>query len=271
MENIRLWYSPSSFTRGIRYDTNEIDKLAKSEYILPDGKFNDKTWNYLNLDVKSYEKTFEKVLDGKRLKDIIINRNNPIVIDLMASPGTLDELINKQILKGRGLAVSLLDHDYKEKYKNTSKLSAYEAPNIRWLQENLALPKTWKKIDDWLNEEKENKAHLIMARPIDGWDYFPENEFLYGMLLNNMWSKLDPNEGVLLFQTPKNCFLVEKYISLALIYESLRKTVDIRFDQGNSEYGVPFVTTRPTMMITKHPDSPKLLMHNVPTLLDLYK
>lgn len=96
-------------------------------------------YGFMNSSISSYEESFKFVLQGKTIADLIRTRPAPIVIDLMAPPGTVHDLLS-EFPNGRGLAVSLLDHRVDRFIEPVQK--SYKAENIKWLPEDITHPGT---------------------------------------------------------------------------------------------------------------------------------
>lgn len=103
-----------------------------------------------------------------------------------------------------------------------------------------------------------DKAHLIMERGMVGLSSLPARKKLFGALLNRAWSLLDPDGGILLFETPRRDVLLEKGIVLKDWVNSLQKVVDTRYFPGIIRDYDP-VTEGGKIMITRTLNSPSSL------------
>lgn len=208
-------------------------------------------WGYMNEPISSYEESFANVLEGRNIADLIRMRVAPIVIDILAPPGSVYDLLSS-FPKGRGLAVSLPDHQMQEMRSDVQEI--YRAENVRWLPEDITHPGTWTNIEKWLGGDK---AHLIMERGMGGLDWLPVNKRLYGILVNRAWSNLDPDGGILLLETPRREQVLKKGIDIDSWVKSLQKIADVKYDPGYSKNGIRFEYGK--VMITRTPNSPSIL------------
>lgn len=224
----------------------------RKRYIDPWGKPVRRDWGFINEPISSYEESFKNVLEGKTITGLISNHSAPIVIDLMAAPRTVYDLLSASP-NGRGLAVSLPDHKPSDMREDIEEI--YSAKNVRWLAEDITHPGTWNDIEQWLAGDK---AHLIMERGMGGLGWLPMNKKLLGILVNKAWSFLDPNGGILLFETPRRDELLKKGVDLAAWVKSLQVVVDIKYDPGKIEVSDPRVEFA-KIMITRAPNSPLII------------
>ena len=205
-------------------------------------------FSILNSPVTEYERTFAQVLQGKKLVDLIKNRSVPVVIDLLSPPGTVYELL-LPFSEGRGLAVSLPDHDIQKEFEHT-----YGADNVKWLHEDVTRSKTWVDIKKWL---KGDKADLIMERGKGGLGSLPENSMFYQDLLNKAWGNLSTESGILLFELPPKTFLLHKGIPIDDWVKKLQeKNIDVKYDDGG------YTANTGKIMITRTLQSPTTLPLN---------
>src|SRR5664280_2218151 len=160
-------------------------------FYAPNGKPIERVWGYHNEPVASYEESFQNVLNGKSIADLIQNQEKPTVIDLMAPPRTVHDLLSN-FPQGRGLAVSLPDHKIDGFKPNIQ--AVYNSDNVLWLPEDITRSETWKHINEWLGNDK---ANLVMERAIAGLTYLPVNKNVLGTLVSKVWNKVDSNGGIL--------------------------------------------------------------------------
>lgn len=120
---------------------------ARKQYISPWGIV-ERTWGFHNERIESYEDSFVNVLSGKSIADLIKNRSNPVVIDLMGAPFTIHDLLT-QFPTGRGLAVSLQDH--KIDYLRDDIQKTYQLERVKWLAGDITHSNTWREIEQWLD------------------------------------------------------------------------------------------------------------------------
>lgn len=206
----------------------------------------------MNEPISSYEESFKFILDRKTIPDLIRTHSAPIVIDLLAPPRSVYDLLSG-FPNGRGLAVSLPDHSIDEVGKDIQ--DAYKAKNVKWLTGDITHPGTWVDIEQWLAGDK---AHLIMERGWAGIDSITVNKKLVREFIKRVWSFLSPESGVLLLETPHSDELLKRDVDLNAWVKSLQDVVDIEYEP---EHTAPIGGTlyRPTIMITRTPNSPSSL------------
>ena len=151
-------------------------------------------WGAYDSNIKNYEITFEKVLNGKKIKDLLKDKEKPIVVDLMAPTGTIhslsEELSKKEMM---GIAVSLEDLRTDTKRKRETGL------NITQIAGDILLPSTWNKLKEQLQGRK---ADLIMERAVCGFDCIPQDLGIGAHLLNKAWKLLSRDNGIFLVEIP---------------------------------------------------------------------
>lgn len=224
----------------------------RKRYLDPSGKPARGFWGYMNEPISSYEESFANVLEGRNIVDLIRMRPAPIVVDILAPPGSVYDLLSS-FPKGRGLAVSLPDHQMQEMRSDVQEI--YRAGNVKWLSEDITHPGTWVNIEKWLDGKK---AHLIMERGMGGLDWLPVNKKLYGILINRAWANLDHDGGTLLFETPRRELVLKKGIDIDAWVKSLQEVVGVKYDPGNPKSHSPLFEYG-KVMITRTPSSPAIL------------
>ncbi len=204
-------------------------KTSRKIYTNSKGETVDWSWGYHNEPIESYEDTFQHVLEGKKISDLLAGKEDPIVIDLMGAPRTTHDLLS-EFPMGRGLAVSLADHDpdkFNEYFRNF-----YKSEKVTWLDKDITKPEAWRSIETWLDGKQ---ADLIMERAIAGLELLPAHKKMYGILLNQAWKNLSNNNGVLLFETPRRDELMQNGINLDTWAENLKSVVEVKYDPGRPE------------------------------------
>lgn len=224
----------------------------RNRYLDAQGASIRRIWRIHNESVQSYERSFGAVLEGRTLNDLISSRLVPIVIDLMAPPRTVHDLL-LPFHDGRGLAVSLPDHNLKDVREDLREI--YKMDKIKWLPEDITHPGTWRNIEQWLDG---NKAHLIMERGMAGLEWLPLDKRLFKVLFDKAWHLLDPNGGILLFETPRSNQLLRKGVDIDAWVKSLHGLVDVKYDPGNIAGSDPRFESG-KIMITRNPNSPESL------------
>jgi hypothetical protein len=157
--------------------------------------FYDAMWGDYHSGIASYEKTLQGVLNNP-IKDLLKDRKNPVVVDLMSPTWALYDLFSELPCKEKlGLSVSLEDLRTNYKKRKDKKL------NIIQIAGDLLKASTWAKIEEKLDGRK---ADLIMERAMSGFDCIPRDTRLYGVLLNKAWSLLGKDGGILIAQVPQD-------------------------------------------------------------------
>ncbi len=211
-------------------------------------------WDVKNGDVRSYEETFQTLLSKRTFADIINERKKQgkksLVIDLMGYGKVLEGIECEA-----GLAVALSDQRSPLDNKKSILITG-----------NVLLFKTWEKINDWLTKQDvpDKKANLILCRPAAGIRGLTDNIDLHFTLLNNMWSLLSRDSGILFTQLP---FMSIDSRSRILEWQ---KEMKIKYPKQDCEI-IPLPPELAFLggvaRFTKTPDSPDRL----PTLQELQK
>lgn len=161
---------------------------------------------YFDSRLANYQASFNRVLNGERIESLIAGIDKPVVIDLMAPPGTLVDLFIHHIPEGgMGISVSLEDPRVAED------IQADNALNITHVVGDITESATWRKLSIALHGEK---ADLIMERARFGLDFLPEHAVFYAISVQRMWHMLS-NNGVLLLEVPNNLTFKSKGVSVA--------------------------------------------------------
>ncbi|MGE5041472.1 MAG: hypothetical protein ACM3IJ_01055 [Candidatus Levyibacteriota bacterium] len=226
----------------------------RKRYLDKTGQVAETAWGFHNSAISSYEKSFAHVLMGKSMSSLIQGRGAPVVIDLMAPPATVHELLEGSP-KGKGLSVSLPDHSLQNTPKQIQ--DAYSASHITWLPEDITKPSTWKHITDWLGTQK---ADLVIERAMGALssDWIPRKKLLLSALSAQAWNMVNPNGGTLLAEVPEKDELAQMGIDLQKWVDDLQKKgLDIIYDQGDHDNPYPVFNTG-KVRITKTPDSPRI-------------
>lgn len=175
---------------------------------IENGKPDFEAWDTYNSSIQSYEKSFEKVLKGTNIADLINERESPVVIDIMSTTSAISELFRDlPQLNKFGVAVSIQD-DRSDDQEFSDRLKG-----IHHISGDLSDTSTWKNI----NQKMEGrKAHLILERGDGGLADVPVDQAYYIYSLNRMWDMLSNDNGVMLLQVP---------------FESILNTLHIPMDQ----------------------------------------
>lgn len=192
--------------------------------------------------IGDYSDWFRELIGGrgKGIQELLSSEKNPLVIDLMATPGTLASL-SEQLptdVAMRGISVSMEDVE-------KDKINFDPRHKIDHLQADLTISSTWKEIERLADGKK---AKLIMERALGGTGYLPLHAGLMGILLQRTYDLLDVG-GIALIQLPIYSFpyngnevSVEDWVSFA---KQKGLDVDINLPAG--------------IRITKSPGGPDLI------------
>lgn len=152
-------------------------------------------WGEYGSGIASYEWALKGVLTGY-LSDLLEDKKDPIVLDLMGTSKALSELSEQLPNKlNLGIAISLEDlRSANEKKKDAS-------VNVVQMAGDILESSTWNRIEEQLQGRK---ADLIMERALDGFNCLPNDPRPFAVLLNNAWNLLSDNNGVIIFGVPDN-------------------------------------------------------------------
>jgi hypothetical protein len=197
-------------------------------------------WDDYGRSIASYEKSFTAVLGGRKIKDLLKDRENPVIIDLMAPSGALATLLPKLSGKEKfGLAVSLEDLRIKKEKRRDAKLNIVQIPG------DIMEHSTWCEIEKQLQGRK---ADLIMVRPFCGFNCIPIIPKLYAALLSKVWSLLKKEKGIFITQLPYGFSnQAEEMLN------GFRKNIEIEALIGKT------LRHTPSMKIVRTPNSPEKL------------
>lgn len=230
-------------------------RSRRSMYQNENGEVMQHTWGFVNEPISSYEESFKQVLGGKRIVDFIKQAPEPIVIDLMAQPRTVHDLLSQlHYKKSRGLAVTL--NDTPPSFSNEAIKRAHAASNIDVQYGDITDSKTWGKIREWLGNKK---ADLIMERAMGGLMYIPNDKKLLSILVNNAWSLVNPEGGVMLFETPRRDRLLDNGVDVDRWIDNLREAnLDIAYDPGRVASS-SILYRNGKIFLRRTPESPEIL------------
>ncbi len=191
------------------------------------------SWSAYGDGVEDYDDSFREVLGGKDIASIIKTRRSPVVIDLMSPSDRLANLFSQVPNKRKlGIAVSLED------LRSDEKKQADKDMDIRQIAGDILKFSTWREIDQALQDRK---ADLIIERALDGLSLIPQYKILYGTILRKIWNILSKENGIFLFQVPRES------IDMSLwIWTRIFKEYKIDVLGEGSQF----------MKIVKTPDSP---------------
>lgn len=214
--------------------------------------------DYLMYDssIESYERSFESVLKGKKIVDILSEKESPVVLDLMAPPGTLDSLFKKlpKEKKRFGLAVTLKDLRTSEAKEEDRSIG------VEQIAGDILTVGVWNNIEKKLAGRK---ADLIMERAQQGLVemYFKsprvDSKKFMAYLFKKLWTLLSPNNGVLLLQVfPDNLMRI---MSKNLGIDIADWVAKLNSQKINAVFDRDEVFKDWSLMLTKTPESPREL------------
>jgi hypothetical protein len=151
-------------------------------------------WDDYGRDIADYEFSFSGVLQKNSIKDLLRDKENLVVIDLMAPSKTVSSLFKQLPDKSKlGIAVSLEDLRPVEETESDTKL------NVVQIAGDIMKLSTWDKVRKQLQGRK---ADLIMERALCGLGCLVPSPRLYSRLLNEAWGFLSENNGILIAEVP---------------------------------------------------------------------
>lgn len=207
----------------------------------------DEYWTIYNSPISSYEKTFSRVLDGKKFADLLRQKPHPTVVDLMAPSNTLADLFGQLPQSGKlGIALSLEDLRGKVLKDRDAALG------IKQISGDITRPKTWRALQSALEGRK---ADLIMERAVSGLADLPQDKRFYSYVMDNLWNMLDINGGILVLATP---FDIRLNVKIAWIDLLKSQGIIAEFDGGGCLGGC--------LRLVRTPES----LRNLPSVVGLH-
>jgi hypothetical protein len=158
----------------------------------------DDKWGFQNNTSTSYELSFEGLLKGKTIKDLVeersmLNKQN-IALDLMGFGDALSDL-----RLNCGLAVALSN----EEKENKTIIS--NGMEIDLISGDIVSKITWNKVSEWLDRQHgavDKNFSLVLCRPEGGMHTLLDDNDLFYFLLQQIWARLSYDSGVLFTQIP---------------------------------------------------------------------
>lgn len=199
-------------------------------------------WEVFGENLDSYSHTFFPVVSD--LVSFLKERSkkgNRYILDLMADEAAVRDAVKRCGYRG-GLAVSL-------GFKSNASVDHDGA--IGTVNGDLLQTTTWKKIEEWVRSREIGSFDTIVSRPHLGNTKITADPRIHQAILRRTWELLSPNNGVLLFQTPKATFEQFQRYAMALDIQGAAK-ITIGTPYSYAEYG------RPVIMV-KTPNSPAKL------------
>lgn len=200
---------------------------------------NDDNWATYGSSMDEYNDVFEDVLD-KGIFKLLIDRPNPVVIDLMGPSKAISTLFPQIPQQSKlGIALSFLDKRTPEEKARDIELNIYQ------ISGDILQRKTWKELEDKLQGRK---ADLVIARPVAGLTHIPIDKRILTGLISRIWNLLTENNGILLLQTRSQSEFSKKNID---IEKWIRFLKEKQIDARSSFYCISGV-----LSLIKTPNSP---------------
>lgn len=247
--------TPSSLTSALR--ESRVRRRQDSFQEKEDDKRENLGWGIYGSEISDYARSFQDVLEGRGILDIIKQKQAPVVVDLMGPSGTLASLF--KIIKNKdkfGLAVSLADERSEKQLKRDRDLGIIQIAG------DITKGATWRRIESALYGRK---ADLLMERALEGLLYLPLNDKLCAILLNKAWKLLSDNQGTLLAEVPlgeEGLVIAEKQGQKIEGWVSFLKKNGINaiYSSSDIKHGGTFLgVVSGYLKLVKTPDSPKNL------------
>lgn len=165
--------------------------------------------NYDEYD--DYAEVFAQVdKDGiipKALQRLKWGIQEPVIVDLMASPYTLASLKAKQfpLRRVRFVAAGV------DEARTPKRQAKDKRAGVRFVQGNLRNPATWNGIDTTLGGKK---AHIVMERGYGAHRHIPQRVPFYEASVSRVWDMLNPRGGIAILQTPDTFTLNHRGIDI---------------------------------------------------------
>jgi hypothetical protein len=210
----------------------------------------DMEWGFYNSPISDYENTFRGMLETGRIADLVADKGDPVVLDLMAPTGTIRYLFGQipRTTNPSGVAISLEDlRDDQTKAEDT-------ALNITQVTGSITDSSAWRDIDKALDGRK---VDLAMARPLGGMRLLPRHPAFYALTAQRIWKRLG-NEGIMLVQTPINLSYEERPVDIQAWVDILNQSgIEAKFGAWNN-----------VLLIKRAADSPAYLPFPVDQILE---
>lgn len=156
-------------------------------------------WGFYDSSFKSYDDTFERVLEKFGFTSIteVVNtlKKDRTAINGLDLCGTGSALEGLSLQKGLGVSLG---------YYDKMKLDHRERHGIDFISGDIFLQSMWNEIRTWT--KRHGTFQIILCRPLAGF-VLSENLYspsTYYHILRNIWKVLD-NNGVFISQVPKEC------------------------------------------------------------------
>ncbi len=238
--------------RGKRKNPGQIPatahgQIAKAMHVRTD---NDYYWSVYNEEYP-YDSSFSPFLsfcNGRisvLVERIRSSRGHANVLDFMGFGHVLRDLPLTH-----GLAVALGG------VYNTITAEDSKRLNIDYIEGNVLLRETWKRMEDWLKDKGifKEKFDIILSRPVGGLNALSQVPAAYTALLQRAWNLLNP-EGIILTQVPTSVFGRSAVTNWA---EAIMESCPIAVSLCNSPPG-HHMTSLPILSLSRNPRSPRIL------------
>jgi hypothetical protein len=208
-------------------------------HITPDGGEN---WGVYNSPLVKYQKTFDPVLQGQPIAELVSQKSNPLVIDLMSSTTALADLFYRlpDVPGKRGIALSLADMREDWEKKRDDELGLVQ------LAGDLTKSSTWRALKD---ETEGIGADLILERSVLGVNVLPIHSIYYAYAIAKVWGLMSPDHSVALIDLPGTFELKKAGVDILEWTENLRQSgIDTAVDNNQR-----------TLLLHRDPSSPAIL------------
>lgn len=212
----------------------------------------DQRWGIYESSLHDYELEFEPLFHGidNPLARIIHERRkqnkSAVVLELMGDGNVL-----RGLLPDRGLAITLTDQR-KQANREFDKLAQIDV-----IAGDVLNKKTWAQVLTWLQQVEggAGKFNLIMERAYGGLVEFPVDPKFYETLMQNLWSVLSSENGLMVLQLPEE--LKKQVPSMAQRYHIAGIQVDYVLEEMCDGRSMPL--PHPIIKIEKSATSPEQL------------
>lgn len=169
----------------------------------------DSTFDHYLLDLAQLE-----YYSGE-LRQIITNKKNPVIIDLLASTGMLNDLHRLYLHGTEAKTIAVGHYDNRSSYQKTLDPSH----NISFVEGNLKDPSTWQELRDELNGDS---ADLVISRGLAGLHFLPTRLQFAHRVIPEVYDLLNTNGGSAFLQIPPLDALTARDIPVEDWFSQLR-------------------------------------------------
>lgn len=210
----------------IKKDSNY--RVKKAFFDGDESYLHDSLWVIYNSPIWQYEITFRPLLQDQHIPNLLIGKDSPVVVDLMAPSGTLRNLA-QQLDRPLGLGIALSLNDL----RTGQEKDLDQRLGISQIEGDVANSITWRKLVKEMNGQG---ADLIIERAVGGLYHLPKDIRFTHLVIRRLWRLLKPG-GTLLMETRDESYLEEMGIDINNIVQQLQQqgfTIDYfpRFGYG---------------------------------------